>query len=80
MYGPTASNTHSFCSAVVTTCIRNSLKIQNRIYAKLLKLHPRRRRETSFSVIPRLQPCDRRTEKEKNTVNAQGILWEDVFL
>jgi hypothetical protein len=31
-----------------------------RIYAELLQWHPSRRRETSFNVISRMQPCERR--------------------
>jgi hypothetical protein len=36
-----------------------------RIYAQLLQLHPSRR-ETSSSVIPRLQSCKRRTAKKEH--------------
>jgi hypothetical protein len=39
-----------------------------------------RKRETSSSVIPRLQACDNITAKEKSTTSSQGTLWEDVLL
>jgi hypothetical protein len=51
-----------------------------RIYVKLLQLHPGRRRETSSSIILRLQPCERRTAQEKSRTSSQGIFWENVFL
>jgi hypothetical protein len=35
-----------------------------RIYAEMLQLHPNRRRESSSSVIPRLQPCERRRAQQ----------------
>jgi hypothetical protein len=50
------------------------------IYAEMLQLHPTRRRESSSSVTPRLQPCERRTAKEKSTTSSQETLWEDVLL
>jgi hypothetical protein len=50
-----------------------------RFYSELLQLHSSRI-ETSSSVISRLQPCERRTAKEKSTASSQGILWEDVLL
>jgi hypothetical protein len=46
----------------------------------MLQLHPNRRRESSSSVIPRLQPCERRTAKEKKTTSSHGTLWEEVLL
>jgi hypothetical protein len=42
-------------------------------------LHSSRRRGNSSSVLSSLQPCERRTEKEKITTSSQGILWEDVL-
>jgi hypothetical protein len=51
-----------------------------RIYAELLQLHPSRRRETSSRIIPRLQPCERRTAKEKSITSSHGILWKDLLL
>jgi hypothetical protein len=39
------------------------LEDEHRIYAELLQLHPSRR-ETSSSVISRLQPCERRTAQQ----------------
>jgi hypothetical protein len=38
-------------------------KDEYRIYADLLQLHPSRRRETSSSVVSRMQPRERRTAK-----------------
>jgi hypothetical protein len=67
MFGPTASNSLDVCGALVATCLGN---------AELLKLNPRRRRETSSSVITRLQACERRTTNEMNTTRSQGILRE----
>jgi hypothetical protein len=55
-------------------------KDEYRIYAEMLQLRPTRRRESSSSVIPRLQPCERRTAKEKSTTSSQGTHWEDVLL
>jgi hypothetical protein len=55
-------------------------KDEYRMYAEMLQLHPKKRRESSSSVIPRLQPCQRRTAKEKSTTSSQRILWEDVLL
>jgi hypothetical protein len=54
-------------------------KDEYRIYAELLQLHPTKRRESSSSVILRLQPCERRTAK-KSTTSSQVTLWEDVLL
>jgi hypothetical protein len=50
------------------------------IYAEMLQLHPTRRRESSSSVIPRMQPRERRTVKEKSTKSSQGILLEEGLL
>jgi hypothetical protein len=80
MSGPIASNPLDVCGAVVATCIGNALKYKNRIYAELLILNLSRRRGTSSSIILRLQPCKRRTAKERSTMGSQGILWEDVLL
>jgi hypothetical protein len=80
MSRPTASFPLDFCGTIVATCVENTLKEKYRIHTELLQLHPRRRRETSSSIILRLQPCERRTAKEKSTMNSQGILWEDVLL
>jgi hypothetical protein len=55
-------------------------KDEHRIYAELLQLHHNRRRETSSSVISRMQPRERRTAKEKSTMSSQKTLWEDVLL
>jgi hypothetical protein len=46
---------------------------------ELLQLHTSRR-ETSSSVISRMQLREKGTAKEKNTTSSQGILWEDFFL
>jgi hypothetical protein len=48
------------------------------MYTKLLKLYPSRR-ETSSSVILKMQPCERRTAKEKSTTNSHSIPLEDVL-
>jgi hypothetical protein len=50
------------------------------MYAELLQLHPSRRRQTSPSVIPRLQPYERTTAKERSRTNFEGILREEVLL
>jgi hypothetical protein len=42
-------------------------------------LHPSRRRETSSSVTPRLQPCEERTEKEKSTRSSKIIPGRTFF-
>jgi hypothetical protein len=51
-----------------------------RIYVTLLQLHSSRRREASSSVSSRLQPCERKTAKEKSTRISEEILWEEVLL
>jgi hypothetical protein len=43
-------------------------------------LHPSRKRETSSSIISRMQPRERRTAKEKGTTSFKEILWEEVIL
>jgi hypothetical protein len=55
-------------------------KDKYRIYGELLQLHHSGRRETSSNIISRLQPCERRTAKEKSTKSSKGILWEDILL
>jgi hypothetical protein len=51
-----------------------SRKDEYKICAELLQLRPDRRRETSSSVIPRLQPCERRTAEEKINRSSENIL------
>jgi hypothetical protein len=51
-----------------------------RIYDELFQLYAGRKKEASSNVIPRLQPCERRTAKEKSRTSSQEILWEDVLL
>jgi hypothetical protein len=68
MSGPTASNSLDVCGMVVATCNR---KCPDRIYAELLRLHPTGRKETSTSVISRLQQCGRRTAKEKSKTSSK---------
>jgi hypothetical protein len=80
MSGPIASNPLDVCGVVVGTCIRNAPKIEYRIYADLLQLHPSRRRGTSSSVILRMQPLERRTAEEKSKASSQGTLWEEFLL
>jgi hypothetical protein len=80
MSGPTASSPLDVCGVVLATFIGNALKYKYRIYAELLQLNLSRRRGTSSSIILRLQPCERRTAKEKSTMSSQGILWEDVLI
>jgi hypothetical protein len=53
-------------------------KDKYRIYAELLQFNPSRR-ETSSSVVSRLQPYERTTAKEKYT-SSEVILWADVLL
>jgi hypothetical protein len=77
---PTASILLGVCGAVVAICIGNALSIKYSINAEVLQLHPCRRRETSSSVISRLQPLERITAKERSTTIFQGISWEDVLL
>jgi hypothetical protein len=48
------------------------------MYAELLQFQPKRR-ETSRSIIERMQPSERRTAKE-NLTSSQGILCEDILL
>jgi hypothetical protein len=55
-------------------------KDEYRIYDEMLQLHTNRRRKTSSSIIPRLQPYERVTAKEKSITSSQGTLWEDVLL
>jgi hypothetical protein len=55
-------------------------KDEYRIYAELLKLHLRGRRQTSSSVIWGMQPRERRNAEEKCTTSSQGIVWKDVLL
>jgi hypothetical protein len=50
-----------------------------RMYVELLQLHPNRRRETSSSVIPRLYPHERRSEKEGAQQAPKATLWEYVL-
>jgi hypothetical protein len=80
MSGPTASNPLDVCGAVVATFIENALKRQIQNLCQAAAVPPWRRRETSSSIIPRLQPCERRTAKEKSTISSKAILWEDVLL
>jgi hypothetical protein len=80
MSGPTASNPLDVCGAVVATCIIIALKREVKKYALLFQLRPSRRRETSSSVIPRMQPCEKITAKEKSTTSSHGVLWESVLL
>jgi hypothetical protein len=41
------------------------------MYTELMQLHPSRRRETSSSIILRMQPHERKTAKEKSTTISQ---------
>jgi hypothetical protein len=47
-------------------------KDKHRIYVELLQLRSSRRRAISTCVIPRLQPCERRTAKVKSTTSSHG--------
>jgi hypothetical protein len=49
-----------------------------RIYAKLLQLHPRRKRDTLSNLIYELQSRVRKTAKE-NMLCSKRILWETFF-
>jgi hypothetical protein len=53
-------------------------KDKYRIYAEMLQLHPSRR-ETSSSIILKLQPCERRTAKEMSTIAPQGSSGRTFF-
>jgi hypothetical protein len=56
-------------------------KDKYRIYTELLHLHPSRRTESSSSVIPRLQPCKRKTAKEKSIINNElERMWAGVVI
>jgi hypothetical protein len=79
MSGSTASNPLDVCGVEVATCTGNAPKSEYRIYVVLLQLRPSRRRETSSGVIPRMQPREKRTAKEKSKTSSQGTLWEDVL-
>jgi glutamate synthase domain-containing protein 2 len=73
MCGPTASNAVDVCVVWWWPPAQGmSRKDEYRIYAEMRQLHTNRRREPSSSVIPRLQPCERGTAKEKSTTNSQG--------
>jgi hypothetical protein len=80
MSGTTASNPLDVCGVEVAICTGNALKRKRRNYAQLLQLHPSRRRETSSRIILRLQPCEKRTAKERSTMSSQETLWEDILL
>jgi hypothetical protein len=73
VYEPTASNSLDVRGAEVSTTTR--------IYAELLQLHPRRRKTLS-SFMPRLEPRERRTSKEKahrGPKESSGRMFFSVF-
>jgi hypothetical protein len=74
------SNSLIVCGVVVATFIGNAPKRRIQNLRRDAAIAPSRRRETSSSIISRVQPCERRTAKEKSTTSSQGILWEDILL
>jgi hypothetical protein len=80
MSRPIASNPLDVCGVVVATRIGNALKRHIQNLRRVAAIAPCRRRDTSSSVISRMQPRERRTAKEKSTTSSQGIPWEDVLL
>jgi hypothetical protein len=76
MPGPAVSKPFDWCGAVTATCRK---KDKYRMDAGVLQLYHRRKRETSSTAMPKLQPCER-TAKEMSRNSSEGILLEEVLL
>jgi hypothetical protein len=79
MSRPIASNPLDVCGIVVATCIGSALKRQIQNLCRTAATASKEK-ETSSSIILRLQPCERRNAKENSTTSSQEIPWEDILL